>query len=271
MRGRMNVSVPTAVAFATDRGLIRDRNEDRVLGVTWHEPDDAAEDIIFLAVADGMGGMAGGDVASSIAIEAAGETMRERLESHALTGQTEWFAAFADTFANAVTRLQQRVVQAPDLVRMGTTLTCVAVHRGRIILAHVGDSRAYLFRSHVLRRLTTDHNAAAELVSEGRLTPSEADTHRSRYVLTRWLGADASALAEPEFGALAAEPGDLLLVCSDGLHGMLSDDQITAMLESASLSVDGDLTAAASTLIADANEHGGRDNISVALGVWGRS
>jgi protein phosphatase len=167
-----------------------------------------------------------------------------------------------------VSALRERAGDDPELSQMGTTLTCVVLQRGRITFAHMGDSRAYLYRSGALRQLTTDHNAAAELVSEGRLTPQEAGTHKSRFVLTRWLAPDTAAPVEPECGALAAQPGDVLLVCSDGLHGMVSDDEIAAALGHQSGANEADLRRVATSLVAQANERGGRDNISVAIGAW---
>jgi protein phosphatase len=261
----------TSLASASDTGLTRQRNEDAVLAVTWQGRDAAPDAVGFLAVADGMGGTTGGQIASSIAIATAERILRERFESNGITEPADWFTGLDEAFATAAVQLQERAAQAPELRQMGTTLTCMVIHGGRIIVGHVGDSRAYLFRAHLLRRLTTDHNAAAELVSEGRLTPSEAGTHKSRFVLTRWLAADASSPADPECGALAVEHGDVLLVCSDGLYSMLSDDEIAATLNRLPLAVDADLAAAAALLVARANEQGGRDNISVALGAWSRS
>jgi protein phosphatase len=256
------------VACATDTGRSRNRNEDAVLGVSWAEPEGT--EVLVLAVADGMGGAAGGEVASAAAIRATERILRERYESGGLDGGDGWFDALTGAFAGAVGALREQTMRAPDLTQMGTTLTCVALDHGRISFGHVGDSRAYLFRAHELRRLTTDHNAAAELVSEGRLTASEAQSHKSRFILTRWLAPDTASDDHPELGTLAAEPGDVLLVCSDGLHGIVPDEEIAAVLDRTPLASD-DLSAAASTLVALANERGGRDNISVVLGAWPRS
>jgi PPM family protein phosphatase len=256
------------VASATDKGLRRSRNEDAVVGVSW--PGDHGE-ALMLAVADGMGGTAGGEVASALAIGAAERILRAGYSSGRISGQDAWLDALTSAFAGAVSALREQSEQAPDLMQMGTTLTCLVVDGGRIIAAHVGDSRAYLFRAHELRQLTTDHNAAAELVSDGRLTSSEALSHKSRSILTRWLAPDCEVPEVPELGALAAEPGDVVLVCSDGLHGMVPDEEIAALLDEALLANQAGLTAAASALVVRANERGGRDNISVVLGAWPRS
>jgi PPM family protein phosphatase len=259
----MTTPMRMAVGTATDSGRARNRNEDTVLAATWAGPGDA-DNVLVLAVADGMGGAEGGEIASSAVIQTLEQTLRQRHTAITLTGEEQWFDVLKAAFAAAVYALQTRSEQATDLMHMGTTLTCLVIHRGRIMFGHVGDSRAYLFRSRGLRRLTTDHNAAAELVSEGRLTPSEAGSHKSRNILTRWLAPD-TPYEDPEIGSLTLEAGDLLLVCSDGLYGMVPDEEIAAILDGAPLSVDIDLEKTAAALVARANAGGGRDNISVAL------
>jgi protein phosphatase len=256
------------VAAATDTGRCRDRNEDAVAGASW--PGDRGS-VLMLAVADGMGGTAGGEVASTVALGTAERILRERYGAGTLATPYDWFEAITGAFAEAVSAMRAHTQHAPHLRQMGTTLTCVTIDRGRIIFGHVGDSRAYLFRGHELRRLTADHNAAAELVSDGRLTPAEAQSHRSRFILTRWLAPDQDMPEIPELGTVAVEPGDVVLVCTDGLHGMVPDEEIAAVLDEASLANQAGVTAAASALVALANERGGRDNISVVLGAWPRS
>jgi protein phosphatase len=218
-----------------------------------------------------MGGAAGGEVASTVAIGAAERILRERRAAGTVALQDGWLDALIAAFSAAVGALKVHSKRDPDLAQMGTTLTCVAVDRGVVVFGHVGDSRAYLLRGGALRQLTTDHNAAAELVSDGRLTPLEAHAHKSRFVLTRWLAPDQEIAEPPELGTLAAEPGDVVLVCSDGLHGMVPDLDIAAVLDRASLIDEAGMATAASALVARANERGGRDNISVALGAWTRT
>jgi protein phosphatase len=253
-------------ASASDIGRTRQTNEDAVVGVTLSDGAGAGRDVLLLAIADGMGGMAAGEVASSVALASAERTVREH--ASASTGQDEWVAAFGEAFARAVAALRERAGEDEELGQMGTTLTCVVLERGRITFAHMGDSRAYLYRDGTLRQLTTDHNAAAELVSEGRLTAEQAGTHKSRFVLTRWLAPDTPSWAEPECGALTAQPGDVILVCSDGLHGMVPEAEIAAAFGDHPGRNQAQLQQLASALVAQANEHGGKDNISVALGAW---
>jgi protein phosphatase len=263
------VSVPATRFLAScgsDVGLRRRRNEDAVLGVTWDAPGDGTSTALVLAVADGMGGVAGGDVASRTVMEVLEETLAGRWADRRLSSEADWLDACRAVFEQAPHRLQQRAGHHDDLRRMGTTLTCLAAQAGRAVFGHVGDSRAYLFRDGQLRPLTTDHNAASELASEGHISPAEVATHRGRNVLTRWLGTD-SLVAEPELGVLPSQPGDVYLVCSDGLHTMVADDEIAGLLGRASPATQAEVDAWAAALIERANAAGGRDNVSVALGV----
>jgi protein phosphatase len=262
--GPVTGAPPFLVASGSDTGLSRSRQEDAVLGVAWTRPDDG-DAALVLAVADGMGGAQGGDAASRGAMSAVRQALEARWRARRLGSQAEWFAAYGDLFHAAVDQLSAQARENDDLQHMGTTLTCLAVQGGRILFGHVGDSRAYLYRAGVLQPLTTDHNAATELASEGQIAPDAVATHKSRHVLTRWLAPDTRD-ADPEVGGLAAEPGDAVLVCSDGLHGMVSDDEIAATLSAAPLADQPALDRAVAALIARANERGGKDNISVALG-----
>ncbi len=251
----------------SDAGRSRPRNEDSVLAVTWPAPTGRGSCIV-LAVADGMGGADGGEVASRLAIAAVEEIVAARWTAGLLTGDDEWFDAYRQAFAHGTERMRKTADSDGSLQGMGTTLTVLSLHGGKVRFGHIGDSRAYLARAATLRRLTTDHNAAHELAAEGRIAPEDVATHRSRNVLTRWLGADVAEV-EPEFGGLTAQPNDLFLVCSDGLHTMLSDQDVASTLASPIPVAQADLDAIAQRLIDNANAAGGKDNISVALGLFG--
>ena len=253
------------VARATDTGRHRKRNEDTVAGVTWSDHDGGDASTVVLAVADGMGGSAGGQVASQTAIAALESGLSNWRALGRLASQHEWLAAFNQIFDDVIVRLRQAAARDAELTGMGTTLTCVAITGDRIVFGHVGDTRAYLLRAGQLRRLTTDHNAATELASEGRIGAADIATHKSRHVLTRWLAPDASA-ALPEIGGLGGQLGDLALVCSDGLHSVLPDDDIAAILGRYSFDHQAGLDQAAAALVESANSQGTRDNISVVLG-----
>ena len=219
------------VGARTDVGRVREGNEDSF----------TAEDPLF-AVADGMGGHQGGEVASSTAVEilATGDAPLEELVRKA---NDEVF---------------RRAAKDPALAGMGTTLTALR-HEGSVLrLAHVGDSRAYLLRDGTIQRLTKDHTVVERLVDEGRLTADEADIHPQRSILTRALGVDEALQVDQ--GAIEPRTGDRLLLCSDGLTGMVREDAITRIL-----SDQADPQEAANALVEAANQAGGQDNITAVV------
>lgn len=203
----------------------------------------------MFAVADGVGGNRGGQVAARLAI---GELARVPLAT----------LARANGLATAVRAANARVHAAGETVAayagMATTLTAVAVVDGDVRVAHVGDSRLYRVRNGRLNRLTRDHTFVEELVRNGRLPSSEAGDHRWRSILSRAVGPradiDVDAMTYP--GAA----GDLYVVCSDGLTKELSDEQIASVIAGSPT-----LAAATRTLVASANSHGGRDNVTVVM------
>ena len=161
--------------------------------------------------------------------------------------------------ANA--RIFERALQDPAVAGMGTTATVALVdeRQGALTLAHVGDSRAYRYRDGVLEQLTTDHSLVGELVRTGRLTEAEAAVHPHRSVITRALGTEADVEVDTRIVDLV--PGDLVLLCSDGLSAMVRDDQIVRVLDAAG----GDPHGAAEALVRAANNAGGEDNVTVVL------
>ncbi len=226
----------TELAEATHAGRVRDHNEDRSL---------AGPEVI--AVADGMGGASAGEVAADMAIE------RMVSLDAPVTG---------DELADAIERANEEIFAAaaadPDKAGMGTTITAGAVEEGALEVAHVGDSRAYLWRDGELAQITDDHSVVAELVRRGTLTPEEASRHPHRNVITRALGAEERV--EVDRMTLDLRPGDVLLFCSDGLTSHLSDDQIEAILREG-----GSLRATVDRLVRRTNQAGGTDNITVVL------
>lgn len=223
------------VAAATDIGHVRERNEDRYL---------VAGPVV--AVADGMGGHLGGEVAASLAVQVL-ERLTERGEG-----------SLADRVREANRAVFERSVLDRSVAGMGTTLTAAELHGDRARLAHVGDSRAYLFRDGSLTRLTEDHTLVQRMVRDGELTSSEAERHPHRNILTRVVGVEPDvAVDEME---LELRAGDRLLLCSDGLTGMLPDERIEAILRE-----EPDPQAAVDLLVAEANAAGGVDNVTVVL------
>jgi serine/threonine protein phosphatase PrpC len=227
-------------AGLTDTGRRRLRNEDAFV----------CEPPLF-AVADGMGGARAGEVAARLAATA--------LEERASAAHGEEGVAALIVEANR--RIWERAVTDPSTAGMGTTVTAALVDGAaeRVALGHVGDSRAYRLRDGVLEQLTTDHSLVAELVQSGVLTPEEAERHPQRSAITRALGTEPTV--EVESFTIAAEPGDLFLLCSDGLPTMLGDQEVVAAIEGAGR----EPAAAAEALVAAANARGGEDNITVVL------
>ena len=219
----------------TDVGKVRERNEDGYLV----EPP-------LYAVADGMGGHRGGAVASQLALESLGSTFRAHGDPLGRQVRDANDAVF------------ERSIEDQAVAGMGTTLTAIQIDGDQAILAHVGDSRAYLLRAGDLRQLTEDHTLVNRMVKAGELTPQEAEVHPHRNVLVRSLGTEPSVKVDELSVGIA--DGDRLLVCSDGLTGMVTEEQIKAILESTP-----GPDEAAHRLIRAANRAGGIDNITVIV------
>ena len=230
------------VGARTDVGRVREGNEDSYMV---HEP--------LFAVADGMGGHQGGEVASNLALE----VLQPIAQEPPPDGDSAPRLAQVVREANQV--VLERASGDPSLSGMGTTLTAVLAGTGRRIhLAHVGDSRAYLLRDGEMTQLTRDQTVVQRLVDEGRITPEEAEIHPQRSILTNALGVDREI--EVEEASYELKAGDRLLLCSDGLSGMVPEDDIRRIL----LDVE-DPQAACDALVDEANEAGGQDNITAVV------
>ena len=225
-------------AVVTDTGRRRLGNEDAYV----FKPP-------FFAIADGMGGARAGEIAAGLAAAA--------LEEGAEPQGAESIVALIE---EANRRIWERSLQDPATAGMGTTLTATLVdaEAGVIVIGHVGDSRAYLYRGGALEQLTTDHSLVVELIESGVLTPEEAERHPQRSAITRAVGTEPTV--EVDAFSVDAEPGDLYLICSDGLTDMLTAGEVEAILDKA-----GDPSRAAEALVAAANARGGEDNITVVL------
>jgi protein phosphatase len=227
-------------ASLTDVGRQRNANEDALF---------EAEGVALFAVADGMGGARAGEVAAGAAVE----------ELSGLTGEADiGEGQLASAVEQANRRIHELSQSDESLSGMGTTMTTLAVRDAEVAIAHVGDSRAYRLREGELDRLTHDHSLVDEMVRAGKLTPEEAEVHPQRSIITRALGPEPEV--EVERLTHPARPGDVYLVCSDGLTTMLPEDAIGAILGARS-----SLAEAAEALVRAANEAGGRDNITVVL------
>src|ERR671937_272919 len=224
------------LGHGTDTGKKRRRNED----------DSVVEPPLF-AIADGMGGAQAGELASSLAAGAVrgGEGI----------GSGE--SRVVELIQEANRRVYQRSSEDAAVSGMGTTMTVALVEDGNVAFGHVGDSRAYLIRGGRLEQLTEDHSLVAELVRSGKLSPEEAEAHPQRSVITRALGTDPNV--DVDTFSIQTEPGDLFMLCSDGLTSMVDDDVILETVEKHR----DDLQTASKALIRAANKGGGEDNITV--------
>jgi protein phosphatase len=235
-------------AGATHVGRVRKGNEDSFLV--------DSERGVFL-VADGMGGHAAGEIASAIATQTVGGALVEGvdrgLDADALA------EVMIQSFRAADEAIARHVAANPTTSGMGTTVTAMALCTdGTYRLGHIGDSRAYLMRGGRLAQVTTDHTWVQGEVEAGRLTPSGARRHRLSHILSRALGAEPSD--DPDLLSGSLQPGDQLLLCSDGLTGMITDRVIGKVLP-----LDIRLEDRVQELIRLANERGGRDNITAVL------
>lgn len=224
--------------MATDRGRCRELNED---SFGW-------KDNLFV-LADGMGGHNAGEVASALAVE---EILR-------IDPNQDEFIPSLRLFLNQANQvLLDYAEQHPECRGMGTTIALVKVETDKITVAHVGDSRVYLWRQAELTQLTRDHSVVEELVRVGGLTEEEAQNHPHRNLLTKALGTQGEVGVE--INEVAVDQGDRVLLCTDGLTSMLGKEEINQIL-SANLSAQ----EIADTLVTEANQRGGADNITVIV------
>jgi protein phosphatase len=232
-------------AGRTDVGIIRAGNEDNFLMVP--------EQGVFI-VADGMGGHAAGEVASEMAVQA----IAKNLEG--VVGRSDAEAAHMMRLAihQANAAIFRRTVEEPEKRGMGTTATALVVNQARYMIGQVGDSRAYLLRDGTLTQLTKDHSYVQEQVDAGYLTPEQARTHPYSNVITRCVGANSDVVPDIYVGTLCS--GDLFVLASDGLTGMLEDEDLHRILET-----DNTPAQHVDILVNEGNRRGGLDNITVII------
>jgi protein phosphatase len=242
-------------AGKTDVGCVRKHNEDSFL---------ADEGLGLFVVADGLGGHAAGEVASQIVVETIARFVGETLEK-----DRTWPLEYNPSLSYDGNRLRvalmlsdqaiaEDIRRNPERETMGSTVVAGLFHGAKVTLAHVGDSRAYLLNAEGIHQVTRDHSWVAEQVANGILTPSEARVHPFRNVITQALGNGGEL--DIEIQDLELGKTDRLLLCSDGLSGMIGDKQIWDIVEQSK-----DLQTAVESLVFIAREHGGEDNITAIL------
>ncbi|MBC8078836.1 MAG: Stp1/IreP family PP2C-type Ser/Thr phosphatase [Gorillibacterium sp.] len=236
-------------ASRTDIGNIRIVNEDRSLVV----PD--LQGFTLGIVADGMGGHQAGDTASQLAVELIHKRMLYVEEDMT---ETDCERLLIEAVSDANRRIYEMAGSREQFNGMGTTVVVVLARQTDILVAHIGDSRAYLLQDGELRQLTEDHSLVNELVKSGQLSREEAERHPRRNVLTRALGTDVAV--ETEIRRYIWKSGDVILICSDGLSGLVPESRLRSLVHA-----DEDLEQVADELVHSALEAGGDDNVTVVL------
>ncbi len=233
----------------SDIGQKRKNNEDAYLINRVEIYENGKKRVFYvLAVADGMGGHAAGEVASGMAVE--------RLTAAPLT----YLAGDVEGIRKIIEFVNKKVHQKSEEMnkKMGTTLVAALIEGTRGYIFNVGDSRAYLFREGKLRRITRDHSVVQELLDRGLITEEEAMTHPDRNVITMAIGTKDHV--NPDTYAVTFSRGDILMLCSDGVHDLLSDEEIEGIMKERTR-----LSDIAGEIVKRANEKGGKDNITVVL------
>lgn len=231
------------LAFAqSDIGMVRKTNEDSYVFLPPH----------LFVVADGMGGHVAGEIASNLGAE----TIRSYIEK--ITSPSNWDQILTEAIIQANTKIYQMSQSKSDCQGMGTTVTAIYLDHSQIHWSHVGDSRLYYIKNNELQQITSDHSLVWELMKNGSITSEEAQVHPHRNILTRAVG--TSETISVDSGSFMWEPGDNLLLCTDGLTNMLSEETIlsTCIESSAPQTI-------INTLIDQAKQAGGYDNITAIL------
>jgi serine/threonine protein phosphatase PrpC len=239
-------------ASMTDTGKVRQKNEDSYGCFEPRDPRIQESKGSLYIVADGMGGHKGGEVASRLAVDSI------RTQYYA-AGIDDPAVALVEAFQEANQLIFQKSQSDESLAGMGTTCTAMVVLADYAFFAHVGDSRAYLFRQGDLRQITQDHSLIGEMLRSGLISREDARTHPQRNVITKSLGAQASVQADTPSSPFALEEGDVFLLCSDGLTALVANEEITEALHAPNSA------EACNRLIELANRKGGTDNITVQV------
>jgi protein phosphatase len=252
----MNLAKALDIASATHTGMVRSHNEDAI----------SSDGEVGLAVlADGMGGYNAGEVASGIAVALITSEMRQAIAKtglHSLDqadGDLQAIRLLKGIVAKANTSIYQSASSQPQYAGMGTTLVVALFRDNRVSVAHIGDSRLYRLREEKLEQVTRDHSLLQEQIDSGMITKEAARRSQNKNLVTRALGIEPEV--ETEIHTYDVRPGDLYLLCSDGLNDIVEDEDIELTLNA----MGSNLPLAANQLVQMANDNGGRDNVSVVL------
>ncbi|MDX1581967.1 MAG: Stp1/IreP family PP2C-type Ser/Thr phosphatase [Thermoanaerobaculia bacterium] len=237
------------IALRSDVGSVRTDNQD--FAITSTEAESTREHGHLMVVADGMGGHKGGATASMLAATTIKKSYFES-EGDDVPG------ALREAIEKANARIHEEATENDELEGMGTTTSAMVIRDGKSWIGHVGDSRIYRIRNGAIEQMTEDHSLVATMVKEGLLTSEEAEIHPRRNVLQRSMGVSAEVEIDIS-GPIDLEPGDRFVLCSDGLHGLVTGDEIAEVAGS------GDINAAADRFIELAMERGAHDNVTVII------
>jgi protein phosphatase len=252
----MDLTQVLEIASCTDPGMVRSHNEDSIAS-------NAASGVVVLA--DGMGGYNAGEVASGMATTVITTELQQILanvspnQTDPQTNQEIAQKLIREQVLKANTSIYQAAQSQPQYAGMGTTLVLCLFYDNRVLVAHLGDSRLYLLRDGSFKQVTRDHSLLQEQIDSGLITAEQAKNAQHKNLVTKALGIDPTV--EPEIHVYPTKPGDIYLLCSDGLCDMVEDDDIGMTLQA----LGGNLNLAAQQLVQMANDNGGRDNVSVIL------
>ncbi len=235
------------IVAKTDKGRVRESNQDAY--AVGEFPDEVA----WAVVCDGMGGAAGGNIASALAVKVISDKINASYRENMRDSSIKNMLDSALVAANI--EVYDMADAKPELHGMGTTVVCAVVRDGYAFIAHAGDSRAYIFNGKELNQVTTDHSVVQDLINKGKITKEEAVNHPNKNLITRAIGVDKNV--DIDFDEVELNDNEFLILCTDGLTNYVSDDELIDEVS------DGRYYAFADRLVKKANNNGGGDNVTV--------
>ncbi|MDE6469790.1 MAG: Stp1/IreP family PP2C-type Ser/Thr phosphatase [Eubacterium sp.] len=237
------------IVAKTDKGIVRDSNQDA------YAVGEFSDEVVWSVVCDGMGGAAGGNIASALAVKVISDKINASYRDEMRDSSIHNMLDSALTAANI--EVFDFAEAKPELRGMGTTVVCAVVRNNQAYIAHAGDSRAYVINNGNINQITTDHSMVQDLLSRGKITSEEAENHPNKNIITRAVGVDKSI--DIDFGQIDLSDDDVLLLCTDGLSNYVTNNEMIEIMS------DGKYYAFADRLVTRANKNGGGDNITVVI------
>lgn len=238
------------IVAKTDKGRVRSSNQDA------YAVGEFSDEVVWAVVCDGMGGAAGGNIASALAVKVISEKINASYRDQMRDSSIQNMLDSALTAANI--EVYDFAMDNAELKGMGTTVVCAIVRDDQAFIAHAGDSRAYIISAdNSIRQVTVDHSVVQDLLSKGKITPEEAEHHPNKNIITRAIGVDKNI--KIDFDMIDLQEGDTILLCTDGFSNYVDNEQMLEIMS------DGKHYAFADRLVTKANENGGGDNITVVI------